>query len=50
MPLYDYNCKKCDIDYEILVDLKLYDQEIECPNCKNTKLDRLVSAPYFKVN
>lgn len=50
MPLHDYKCSKCDILYEILVEFRLLDEAIRCPECKNTKLDRLLSAPSFKVN
>jgi putative FmdB family regulatory protein len=42
MPLYEYTCKKCDHAFETLV----FDgEEVECPECHGTRLERLLSVP-----
>src|SRR5258708_5000021 len=42
MPLYEYNCQKCEHTFEALV----FDGErIECPECHADHLERLLSVP-----
>jgi putative FmdB family regulatory protein len=42
MPLYEYACRNCDHTFETLV----FDgDEVECPECHGTKLERLLSVP-----
>jgi putative FmdB family regulatory protein len=42
MPLYEYACRKCEHTFETLV----FDgDDVECPECHGTKLDRLLSVP-----
>lgn len=42
MPLYEYACQKCDHTFETLV----FDgDEVDCPECHGTKLERLMSVP-----
>lgn len=42
MPLYEYTCQKCKHQFETLV----FDgEEIECPECRSTRLERLLSVP-----
>ncbi len=42
MPLYEYACKKCEHTFEALV----YDgDEVECPECRGKKLEKLLSMP-----
>ena len=42
MPLYEYRCKDCDQQSEILV--KSLDSKPECPECGSKKLDKLLSV------
>ncbi len=42
MPMYEFACQKCDHQFETLV---RGDERVECPECKSTKLDRLLSLP-----
>ncbi|QDT11537.1 FmdB family zinc ribbon protein [Planctomycetes bacterium K23_9] len=42
MPLYEYECKKCDSTVEVLV--RSRDEQAECPDCGGKKLTRLMSA------
>jgi putative FmdB family regulatory protein len=42
MPLYEYSCKKCDHTFEALV----FDgDEVECPECRGRRVERLLSVP-----
>jgi putative FmdB family regulatory protein len=45
MPLYDYHCKSCHHDFELLV--RTGDTP-ECPSCHGRDLERLLSS--FAVN
>lgn len=42
MPLYEYACKRCEHTFEALV----FDgEQVECPECRHDKLERLLSVP-----
>jgi putative FmdB family regulatory protein len=47
MPIYDYRCTGCGAEFEQLV---RGDQEVTCPRCSNTSLERLVSLPARPVS
>ena len=42
MPLYEYTCKTCQIDFELLV---RGNDEPKCPTCGGTRLNKLFSVP-----
>jgi putative FmdB family regulatory protein len=48
MPLYDYHCKSCDAEFELLVRSSTVPT---CPQCGATTLERAVSriAPAGKI-
>ena len=48
MPLYDYHCKSCDAEFELLVRSNTVPT---CPKCGATELERAVSriAPAGKI-
>jgi putative FmdB family regulatory protein len=47
MPLYGFNCAKCDADVELLIG---FSETPICPTCGSKKLQRLMSltAPHGK--
>ena len=45
MPIYEYECKGCGHQFEALVRKS---DAPECPSCKSTDLDRLLSLPVVK--
>lgn len=48
MPIYEYQCTKCDHYLEALQ--KISDKPLrECPECGKHSLQRLVSAPMFRL-
>jgi len=44
MPIYEYRCKECGEKFEKLVRLSTSTSEIECPNCDEQKVEKLVST------
>jgi putative FmdB family regulatory protein len=42
VPLYEYECRSCKHTFEELV---FGDEQVTCPECRGTKLERLISAP-----
>ena len=45
MPIYEYRCKNCGKQVEILVRSGMNDSPA-CPDCGSTLLERLLSVPY----
>ncbi len=43
MPLFEFECPKCDHTVELLI--RREDEVAQCPQCGSTKLIRLISAP-----
>lgn len=35
MPVYDYSCEKCDLDFEIFKSIKEHRKTEPCPQCGN---------------
>ena len=46
MPIYEYKCSRCNEEFECLV-LGSKD-EVSCPSCNGTDVNRLLSACRFK--
>lgn len=42
MPLYEYQCEKCEHSFEELV---FGNETVACPNCQASSVHRLVSVP-----
>jgi putative FmdB family regulatory protein len=48
MPIYEYRCKACDHETEVLQ--KMSDKPLrKCPECGRLQLQRLISAPSFRL-
>lgn len=43
MPLYDFKCRDCGRESEILITLS--DEEPECDECGSKNLERMISRP-----
>ncbi len=48
MPIYEYVCKKCDHKLDALQKMS-DDPLLECPECGEPALKRLLSAPRFRL-
>lgn len=44
MPIYEYHCDECDMDFECLV---FCGETPECPKCKGRNIQRMMSACGF---
>ena len=42
MPIYEYVCRKCRHEFEVLV---RGNEQPECPQCGDRRLDKLLSVP-----
>lgn len=48
MPIYEYRCGKCSHELEAIQ--KMSDAQLtDCPTCGEPALDRLISAPSFRL-
>ena len=47
MPIFDYECKRCGHKEEMIV--KDYMQQVLCPECKKSLMQRLVCSPTFRL-
>jgi len=48
MPLYEYQCKKCDVVFEALSSMEDRKTKQKCPNCSGDGVF-IVSAPFLKA-
>jgi putative FmdB family regulatory protein len=49
MPIYEYNCKKCDETFEVFFRNREEKMSIACPACKSKKTQRQMSAFAGKI-
>jgi putative FmdB family regulatory protein len=42
MPIFEYHCRKCKNEFEVLI---RGDEHPECPSCGSTRLEKLISVP-----
>jgi putative FmdB family regulatory protein len=47
MPIYEYKCLGCDSLFEKF--LLRMDDEVSCPSCDSTDLERIISSPSLKT-
>ncbi len=43
MPLYEYKCKDCRTNFQVLKTLSKRDEKERCPNCGGSQIERLIS-------
>ena len=44
MPLYEYHCRKCGKNFELLRRMQDADTGLECPACRSAKVERQFST------
>jgi putative FmdB family regulatory protein len=44
MPLYEFNCSKCEKDFELLVRSSNWEGTAACPHCGSKKLTKKLSV------
>jgi putative FmdB family regulatory protein len=47
MPIYEYRCKECGKQIEVLI--RSEKEAPSCPNCSSTQMERLISAPQVRM-
>ena len=50
MPIYEYCCKSCYLDFEVLYRSFTENRDTQCPDCKNYDVKRKISLSSFKMN
>lgn len=43
MPIYEYECKKCQTRFQVLKSISRKDEPEKCPQCGNIVTERLIS-------
>lgn len=47
MPVYEFRCRDCKKDFEIVSSISAYDQEkVTCPHCGGNNVERLWSRVF----
>jgi putative FmdB family regulatory protein len=49
MPTYSYKCSQCDFSEDRWLKVSEANKVDHCPNCRSKTLEKLVSAPAFKL-
>lgn len=44
MPLYEYHCRKCGQNFELLRRMQDADRNLECPRCRSRRVERQFST------
>lgn len=50
MPIYEYQCRKCENQFQALILKKEEEKEIDCPECGGTGLKRLISRTAYHAS
>ncbi|MCE9565921.1 MAG: zinc ribbon domain-containing protein [Planctomycetes bacterium] len=48
MPLFEYECRGCNRQFEALVSARVT-EPVHCPFCESAKVERLIGLPTAKV-
>lgn len=44
MPIFEYQCEKCQFKFELLILFSNKKTDISCPNCKGKEITKLFSS------
>jgi putative FmdB family regulatory protein len=50
MPIYEYECRSCKAQFQVLVMKAIEEKRLACPNCGTRKPRRLVSRVVYHVS
>ena len=50
MPLYEYKCRHCESEFELLRRFSDSDDDVTCPVCGEREVERLISASSCNTN
>ncbi len=49
MPIFEFKCTKCEEFFEVIVMGSDKDDSVNCPKCKSTEFERIVSKTNFNM-
>ena len=49
MPIYEYRCKTCEFQDDLMLKVPA-PKTLQCPSCQKNTFEKLVSAPSFKLS
>ncbi|WP_028583563.1 FmdB family zinc ribbon protein [Desulfogranum mediterraneum] len=49
MPIFEYQCRDCKHQFELLVTSSQQGEPIQCPQCKSTDVTKNISASTIRV-
>lgn len=49
MPIYEYICKDCEHQFEVLTTSSTADETVKCPECKGQDVCKLISTTTFRM-
>ncbi|WP_066633013.1 FmdB family zinc ribbon protein [Desulfolucanica intricata] len=47
MPIFEYKCKACGEIFDVLQLAGKDNDQIKCPSCESSELEKLISAPFL---
>ncbi len=50
MPIYEYECRACDAQFQSLIMKNEEELSLACPKCRGKKLKRLISRVAYHVS
>lgn len=50
MPIYEYQCRSCDIQFQAVIMRKEEEENLLCPECSGKKLKKLISRVAYHVS
>lgn len=50
MPIYEYECHSCDIQFQSLIMKKEQEESLVCPECGGSKLKKLISRVAYHIS
>jgi putative FmdB family regulatory protein len=52
MPIYEYECTKCEQKFTIKLTFDQHDkhEQVKCPHCRSTDVHQLVSSVHLKTD
>ncbi|MCI5132756.1 MAG: zinc ribbon domain-containing protein [Candidatus Electrothrix sp. EH2] len=50
MPIYEYVCKKCAKQFELLSTSSDTAETVQCPKCASTEVQKTISAGTFRMS
>jgi putative FmdB family regulatory protein len=44
MPIYEYKCNDCDVEFELLTTTSRQDEKVHCSKCNSENVTKLISV------